>query len=57
MSPANTDPRQPRGHEGDIPSNRDTVPAQGEEGQREDEAREPGSRIEGPGFGKGSNAV
>jgi hypothetical protein len=52
-----SDPEQPRGRDNDTPSNRNTQPAQGEEGLREDEAREPGSRLDGPGFGKGSNAV
>ena len=47
----------PAGGDNDGTSNRQTKPAQGEEGMREDESREPGSRIRGPGFGKGSNAV
>ena len=51
------DPKQPQGRDNDTTSNRSTEPAQGEEGLREDESREPGSRLEGPGFGKGSNAV
>ena len=57
MNASHPDPKQPQGRDNDSPSNRDTKPAQGEEGQREDESREPGSRLDGPGFGKGSNAV
>ena len=45
------------GRDDESSSNRSNQPAQGESGRREDEARESGSRIGGPGFGKGSNAV
>ena len=45
------------GRDNGTPGNPRTRPAQGEEGRREDEAHESGSRIEGPGFGKGSNVV
>ena len=57
MTAKTPDPKQPQGRDNDTESNRSTRPAQGEEGVREDEAHESGSRIEGPGFGKGSNAV
>ena len=57
MKAPTPDPKQPQGRDNDTPSNRDTQPAQREEGRREDDSREPGSRLEGPGFGKGSNAV
>jgi hypothetical protein len=50
-------PERPAGHDNGTPSNESTRPAQGKEGRREDEHRESGARIKGPGFGKGSNAV
>ena len=45
------------GHDNNTTSNRNTKPAQGESGRREDQDRKSVSRTSGPGFGKGSNAV
>ena len=56
MNASAPDPK-PEGRDNGTESNRQTRSAQGEEGRREDESHETGSRIDGPGFGKGSNAV
>ena len=50
-------PETTPGRDNDTPANRGNEAAQGVEGRREDELHESGDRIDGPGFGKGSNVV